>query len=187
MDLFYTAEWMARQDQEQNLPLLKRLKLQPVQDDRSVYVLFDDDTEKARIDLNDRNPGEVFKARIRENANTFTIKDDSDDSSRIQLRANGTLLEAECRGWLGHCICLKHEGTEYQLQRNPLTRSFTLFEENGRELGSIQAESFFSDNYLIQLPKDFPFPLMLFVVDEEITITSHLHLHHNRDNHHCYC
>ena len=30
MDLLYTAEWMARQDQEQNLPLLKRLKLQPV-------------------------------------------------------------------------------------------------------------------------------------------------------------
>ena len=50
MDLFYTAEWMARQDHEQNLPLLKRLELQPVQDDRSVYVLFDDDTEKARIE-----------------------------------------------------------------------------------------------------------------------------------------
>ena len=98
MDLFYTAEWMARQDQEQNLPLLKRLKLQPVQDDRSVYVLFDDDTEKARVDLNDRNPGEVFKARIQENANTFTLKDDSDDSSRIQMRGHGTLLEDECRG-----------------------------------------------------------------------------------------
>ena len=133
-----------------------------MQDDRSVYVLFDDDTEKARIDLNDRNPGEVFKARIRENANTFTIKNDSDDSSRILLRVNGTLLEAECRGWLGHYICLKHEGTEYQLRRNPLTRSFTLFDENGRELGSIQAESFFSDNYLIQLNMDFPFSLMLF-------------------------
>ena len=74
MDLFYTAEWMARMDQDQNLPLLKRLILKPVQDERTFYVLFDDDTEKARIDLNDRNPGEVFKARIRENANTFTLQ-----------------------------------------------------------------------------------------------------------------
>ena len=32
MDLFYTAEWMARQDQEQSLPVLKKLKLQPVQE-----------------------------------------------------------------------------------------------------------------------------------------------------------
>ena len=53
MDLFYTAEWMARQDQEQNLPVLNKLKLQPVQEDHTVFILKEGDTEKARIDLHD--------------------------------------------------------------------------------------------------------------------------------------
>ena len=163
MDLFYTAEWMARQDQEQSLPVLKKLKLQPVQEDRTVFVLIEGDTEKARIDLHDRNPGEVFKALIRDNGNTFNIIDDSEDSSSIQLRGEGTLLEAQCRGWLRQRMCMKHEGKEYQLLRNLLTRSFTLLEENSKELGHIRAESFFSDNYLVELPQDFPFSLILFL------------------------
>ena len=58
---------------------------------------------------------------------------------------------------------MKHEGKEYQLLRKMLTRSFTLLEENGKELGNIRAESFFSDNYLVELPQDFPFSLMLFL------------------------
>ena len=41
--------------------------------------------------------------------------------------------------------------------RNPLTRSFKLLEENRKELGSIRAESIFSDNYRVELPEDFPF------------------------------
>ena len=163
MDLFYTAEWMARQDQEQSLPVLKKLKLQPVQEDRTVFVLIEGDTEKARIDLHDRNPGEVFKAFIRDNGNTFNIIDDSEDSSSIQLRGEGTLLEAQCRGWLRQRICMKHEGKEYQLLRNLLTRSFTLLEENRKELGHIRAESFFSDNYLVELPQDFSYYLILFL------------------------
>ena len=163
MDLFYTAEWMARQDQEQSLPVLKKLKLQPVQGDRAVFVLIEGDTEKARIDLHDRNPGEVFKAFIRDNGNTFNIIDDSEDSSSIQLRGEGTLLEAQCRGWLRQRICMKHEGKEYQLLRNLLTRSFTLLEENRKELGHIRAESFFSDNYLVELPQDFSYYLILFL------------------------
>ena len=73
------------------------------------------------------------------------------------------MLEANCRGWLGHRICLKHEGKEYQLLRNPLTRSFTLLEENRKELGSIRAESFLSDNYRVELPVDLPFSLILFL------------------------
>ena len=36
MDLFYTAEWMARQDQEQTLPVLKKFKL-PLNLYRSLY------------------------------------------------------------------------------------------------------------------------------------------------------
>ena len=163
MDLFYTAEWMARQDQEQSLPVLKKLKLQPVQEDRTVFVLIEGDTEKARNDLHDRNPGEVFKARIRSNGNTFNIIDDSEDSSRIQLRGNGTVMEANCRGWLGHRICLKHEGKEYQLLRNLFTRSFIVLEENRKEVGQIRAESFFSENYLVELPQEFPFVLKLFL------------------------
>ena len=83
--------------------------------------MFDGDTEKAQLDLHDRNPGEIFKARIRNNGNTFNIIDDSKDSSSIQLRGNGTVLEAKYRGWLGHRICLKHERKEYQLFRNTLT------------------------------------------------------------------
>ena len=83
MDLFYTAEWMDRQDQKQTLPVLKKLKIHPVQGDRTVFVLIEGDTEKARIDLHDRNPGEVFKAFIRDNGNTFNIIDDSEDSSSI--------------------------------------------------------------------------------------------------------
>ena len=53
MDLFYTAEWMARQDQEQTLPVLKNLKLHPVQEDLNVFIMTEGDSEKARIDLND--------------------------------------------------------------------------------------------------------------------------------------
>ena len=132
MDLFSTAEWMARQDQDHSLPMQKKLKLKPVEEDGTVFKMFDGDTEKALIDLHDRNPGEVFKARIRDNGNTFNIIDDSENSSRIQLCGNGTVLEANCRGWLGHRICMKHEGKEYQLLRNPLTRSFTLLEETER-------------------------------------------------------
>ena len=83
MDLFYTAEWMARQDQEHTLPVLKKLKLHPVQEDPNVFIMTEGDSEKARIDLHDRNPGEVFKAFIRDNGNTFNIIDDSEDSSSI--------------------------------------------------------------------------------------------------------
>ena len=86
MDLFYTAEWMARQDQEQTLPVLKKFKLHPVQEDRNVFIITEGDSEKARIDLHDRNPGEVFRAFIRENGNTFDINVDSEDSKRIQLK-----------------------------------------------------------------------------------------------------
>ena len=132
MDLLYTAEWMARQDQDRSLLMQKKLKLQPVEENGTVFKIFDGDTEKAQIDLHDRNPGEVFKARIRSNGNTFNIIDDSEDSSSIQLRGNGTVLEANCRGWLGHRICLKHEGKEYQLLRNPLTRSFTRWKKTER-------------------------------------------------------
>ena len=121
MDLFYTAEWMARQEQDHSLPMQKKLKLKPVEEDGTVFKMFDGDTEKALIDLHDRNPGEVFKARIRNNGNTFNIIDDSEDSSSIHLRGNGTVLEANCRGWLGHRICLKHEGKEFQVLQNPLT------------------------------------------------------------------
>ncbi len=163
MDLFYTAEWMARQDQDHSLPMQKKLKLKPVEEDGTVFKMFDGDTEKAQIDLHDRNPGEVFKARIRCNGNTFNIIDDSEDSSSIQLRGEGTLLEAQCRGWLRQRICMKHEGKEYQLFRNLLTRSFTLLEENRKELGHIRAESFFSENYLVELPQDFSFSLILFL------------------------
>ena len=106
MDLFYTAEWMARQDQEQTPPVLKKLKIHPVQEDRNVFIMTEGDSEKARIDLHDRNPGEVFKAFIRDNGNTFNIIDDSEDSSSIQLRGEGTLLEAQCRGWLRQRICM---------------------------------------------------------------------------------
>jgi len=163
MDLFYTAEWMARQDQEQNLPVLKKLKLQPVQEDRNVFIMTEGDSEKARIDLHDRNPGEVFKAFIRDNGNTFNINDDSEDSKRIHMRGEGTLLEAQCRGWLRQRMCINHEGKEYQLLRNLLTRSFTLLEENRKEVGQIRAESFFSDNYLVELPQDFSFSLIVFL------------------------
>ena len=124
MDLFYTAEWMARQDQDHSLHMQKKLKLKPVEEDGTVFKMFDGDTEKAQIGLHDRNPGEVIKARIHSDGNTFNIIDDSEDSNSIQLRGNGTVLEANCRGWLGYRICLKHEGKEYQLLRNPLTRSF---------------------------------------------------------------
>ena len=112
MDLFYTAEWMARQDQDHSLPMQKKFKLKPVEEEGTVFKMFDGDTEKAQIDLHDRIPGEVFKACICINENTFNIIDDSEDSSSIQLRGNGTLLEANCRGWLGHRIYLKHEGKE---------------------------------------------------------------------------
>ncbi|MFL2774059.1 MAG: hypothetical protein ACJ0DH_10965 [bacterium] len=163
MDLFYTAEWMAKQEQDHSLPMHKKLNLQPFEEEGTVFKMYDGDTEKAQIDLHDRNPGEVFKARILSNGNTFKIIDDSEDSSKIQLWGNGTVLEANCRGWLGHRICLKHERKEYQLLQNPLTRSFTLLEENRKELGSIRAEYFFSDNYRVELPEDLPFSLILFL------------------------
>ena len=86
MDLFYTAEWMARQDQDHSMPMQKKLKLKPVEEEGSVFKMFDRDTEKALIDLHDRNPGEVFKGRIRNNGNTFNIIDDSENSSSIQFR-----------------------------------------------------------------------------------------------------
>ena len=98
MDLFYTAEWMARQDQDNSLPMHKKLKLKPVEEDGTVFKMFDRDMEKALIDSHDRNPGELFKALIRNNGNTFNTIDDSEDSSRIQLRGNETVMEAKCRG-----------------------------------------------------------------------------------------
>ena len=163
MDLFYTAEWMARQDQEHTLPVLKKLKLHPVQEDPNVFIMTEGDSEKARIDLHDRNPGEVFRAFIRENGNTFDINVDSEDSKRIQLKGEGTLLEAQCLGWLRQRICMKHETKEYQLLRNLFTRSFIVLEENRKEVGQIRAESFFSENYLVELPQEFPFVMILFL------------------------
>ena len=121
------------------------------------------DTENVRIDLNDRNPAEIFRAIIHDNGKIFEINVDPEDSKRIQMRGEGTLLEGECRGWLRQKICINHEEKEYQLLRNLLTRSFTLLEENRKNLGYIRAESFFSDNYMVELPEDFPFSLMLFL------------------------
>ena len=40
MDLFYTAEWMARQDQDHSLPMQKKLKLQPVEEDGIVFKMM---------------------------------------------------------------------------------------------------------------------------------------------------
>ena len=51
MDLFYTAEWMARQDQDHSLPMQKKLKLKPDEEEGTVFKLFDGDTEKALIDF----------------------------------------------------------------------------------------------------------------------------------------
>ena len=72
MDLFYTAEWMARQDQDHSLPMHKKLKLKPVEEEGTVFKMFDGDTEKAQIDLHDRNPGEVFKAPVSETMGTHS-------------------------------------------------------------------------------------------------------------------
>lgn len=163
MDIFFSAEWMARQYQEKTPPVLKKLKIHPVQGERAVFVLIEGDTENVRIDLNDRNPAEIFRAIIHDNGKIFEINVDPEDSKRIQMRGEGTLLEGECRGWLRQKICINHEEKEYQLLRNLLTRSFTLLEENRKNLGYIRAESFFSDNYMVELPEDFPFSLMLFL------------------------
>ena len=46
MDLFYTAEWMARQDKEQTLPVLKNLKLHPVQEDLNVFIMTEGDSKR---------------------------------------------------------------------------------------------------------------------------------------------
>ena len=51
MDLFYTAKWMARQDQDHSLPMQKKLKLKPVEEEGTVFKMFDGDTEKALIEL----------------------------------------------------------------------------------------------------------------------------------------
>ena len=58
---------------------------------------------------------------------------------------------------------MKHETKEYQLLRNLFTRSFMVLEENRKEVGQIRAESFFSENYLVELPQEFPFVLILFL------------------------
>ena len=83
---------MARQEQDHSLPMQKKLKLKPVEEKGTVFKMFDGDTEKAQIDLHDRNPGEVFKARIRNNGNTFNIIGDSEDSSSILLPVSYTHL-----------------------------------------------------------------------------------------------
>ena len=56
MDLFYTAEWMARQEQDHSLTMQKKLKLKPVEEDGTVFKMFDGDTEKVLIELHNRNP-----------------------------------------------------------------------------------------------------------------------------------
>ena len=58
---------------------------------------------------------------------------------------------------------MKHETKEYQLLRNLFTRSFIVLEENRKEVGQIRAESFFSENYLVELPQEFSFVLILFL------------------------
>ncbi len=83
--------------------------------------------------------------------------------SKICFLNDFELLYGQSCGWLRQKICINHEEKEYQLLRNLLTRSFTLLEENRKNLGYIRAESFFSDNYMVELPEDFPFSLMLFL------------------------
>ena len=81
MDLFYTAEWMARQDQDHSLPMHKKLKLKPVEEDGTVFKMFDGDTEKAQIDLHDRNPGEVSRPV------SASMETQSSSSTILKIRA----------------------------------------------------------------------------------------------------
>ena len=78
-------------------------------------------------------------------------------------KGEGTLLEAQSLGWLRQRIRMKHDTKEYYLLRNLFTRSFIVLEENRKEVGQIRAESFFSENYLVELPQEFPFVLILFL------------------------
>ena len=154
---------MARQNQDQERLSLKTRKLKPEENDRFFFILWEDETEIAKFDLNNRNPGEVFKIGITSPDHDYSIKNILDETTLIEFHGNGTRLEAECKGWFGNCIYIHHNDKEYQLLRTLLTRNFILVEENMIEVGRIQPESFFSDNYLIQFSKDFSFLLLLFI------------------------
>ena len=99
MDLFYTAEWMGKQEQQQKQQPLTELKMIPGDKTRDEYILTREGEEIVRVDLKKRGPGEVFKARVTHDEFEFYLETDSEDSNQVRFRnQNGNILEVECRG-----------------------------------------------------------------------------------------
>ena len=164
MDLFYTAEWMAKQKQQRKQQPLTELRITPGDETRDEYILTREGEEIALLDLKERGPGEVFKARVTLDGHVFYLESDPKETNRIRFRnQNGNMLEVECRGWFGNSFIFKHEEKVYSLNCSPFKRSFILIDEDGLEKGSVRVESFFSDNYRILLPETFPEQLMVFI------------------------
>ena len=131
MDLFYTAEWMGKQEQQQKRQHLTELRMTPGDEKRDEYILTREGEEIARLDLKERGPGEVFKVRVTHDEHVFYQETDPEETNRIRFRnRNGNMLEVECRGWLGNSFIFKHEEKVYSLNRSPFNRSFILIDEN---------------------------------------------------------
>ena len=144
MDLFYTAEWMGKQEQQRKQQPLTELRMTPGDETRDEYILTRKGEEIARLDLKERGPGEVFKARVTHDEHVFYLETDPEETNWVRFRnRNGNMLEVECRGWLGNSFIFKHEEKVYSLNRSPFNRSFILIDEDGLEKGGIRAESFF--------------------------------------------
>ena len=164
MDLFWMAEWMGQQEQQRKQRPLTELRMTLGDETRDEYILARAGEEIARLDLKERGPGEVFKARVTHDDFEFYLETDSEDSNQVRFRnQNGNILEVECRGWLGNSFVFKYEEKVYSLNRRLFNRSFILIDEGGLEKGRIRAESFFSENYRVLLPETFPEQIMVFI------------------------
>ena len=164
MDLFYTAEWMGKQEKQRKQQPLTELRMTPWDETCDEYVLTREGEEIARLDLKGRGPGEVFKARVTHDEHVFYQETDPEETNRVRFRnRNGNMLEVEYRCWFGISFIFKYEEKVYRLNRNPFKRSFILIDEDGLEKGCIRAESFFSDNYRILLPGTFPEQMKVFI------------------------
>ena len=110
MDLFYTAEWMKKQEQQRKQQPLIELRMTPGDKTHNEYILTMEGRVIERFDLKERGPGEIFMASVTHGEHVFDQETDPEETNQVCFRnQNGIMLEAECRGWLGNSFIIKHK------------------------------------------------------------------------------
>lgn len=111
------------------------------------------------------------KGELRLQGATYTAR--RDKSAYLLESAGGVLARAEQpRKWRRE-LFIEHSGPRYTLRAKSAFRRDLLLLEGAAQIGSISPEWLFSRNAAVELPKEFPLYLQVFVIWLAMTLWKH--------------